>query len=97
MIADAQDRPNCPPARAAKSSCRGDVVMPAIGATRKRAQRRCEAAGSTPATSAHSTRDGYLTLKDRSKDLIISGGSNIYPREVEEVLLQAPAACARRR
>ena len=27
-----------------------------------------------------------LTLKDRSKDLIISGGSNIYPREVEEVL-----------
>ncbi len=35
-------------------------------------------------------RDGYLTLKDRSKDLIISGGSNIYPREVEEVLLRHP-------
>lgn len=34
--------------------------------------------------------DCFLTLKDRSKDLIISGGSNIYPREVEEVLLQAP-------
>jgi long-chain acyl-CoA synthetase len=34
--------------------------------------------------------DGYLTLKDRSKDVIISGGSNIYPREVEEVLLQHP-------
>jgi long-chain acyl-CoA synthetase len=34
--------------------------------------------------------DGYLTLKDRSKDLIISGGSNIYPREVEEVLLKHP-------
>ncbi len=34
--------------------------------------------------------DGYLTLKDRSKDMIISGGSNIYPREVEEVLLLHP-------
>ncbi|PUE60504.1 AMP-dependent synthetase [Limnohabitans curvus] len=32
---------------------------------------------------------GFLTLKDRSKDLIICGGSNVYPREVEEVLLQA--------
>ena len=35
--------------------------------------------------------DGFLTLMDRSKDLIISGGSNIYPREVEEVLLTHPA------
>lgn len=31
--------------------------------------------------------DGYLTLHDRSKDMIISGGTNIYPREVEEALL----------
>jgi long-chain acyl-CoA synthetase len=35
--------------------------------------------------------DGFLTLKDRSKDVVISGGSNIYPREVEEVLLLHPA------
>lgn len=34
--------------------------------------------------------DGFLTLKDRSKDLIISGGSNIYPREIEEVLMRHP-------
>ena len=35
--------------------------------------------------------DGFLTLLDRSKDLIISGGSNIYPREIEEVILQHAA------
>ena len=34
--------------------------------------------------------EGFLTLKDRSKDMIISGGSNIYPRELEEVLLTHP-------
>jgi long-chain acyl-CoA synthetase len=34
--------------------------------------------------------DGFLTLRDRSKDVIISGGSNIYPREIEEVLLRHP-------
>jgi long-chain acyl-CoA synthetase len=34
---------------------------------------------------------GYVFIMDRSKDLIISGGANIYPREVEEVLLRHPA------
>jgi acyl-CoA synthetase (AMP-forming)/AMP-acid ligase II len=34
---------------------------------------------------------GYLYLLDRKKDLIISGGNNIYPREIEEVLLEHPA------
>jgi acyl-CoA synthetase (AMP-forming)/AMP-acid ligase II len=34
--------------------------------------------------------EGLLTIKDRSKDMIISGGSNIYPREIEEVLLTHP-------
>ena len=33
---------------------------------------------------------GYLFLLDRSKDLIISGGANIYPREVEEAILSMP-------
>lgn len=35
--------------------------------------------------------DGFLTLKDRSKDLIVTGGANVYPREVEEVLLLHPS------
>ncbi|HET7801410.1 MAG TPA: AMP-binding protein [Humibacillus xanthopallidus] len=38
--------------------------------------------------------EGYLTLRDRAKDLIISGGMNIYPREVEEALLHHPGVRA---
>lgn len=39
----------------------------------------------------HMDEDGFLYLTDRSKDVIISGGTNIYPREVEET------PCATRR
>ena len=35
--------------------------------------------------------DGYLTLVDRVKDLIIRGGENIYPKEIEDVLYAHPA------
>jgi long-chain acyl-CoA synthetase len=70
--------------------CRGDVVMPgywrnpeASAATLKDGWLRTGDIGAFD-------REGYLTLKDRSKDVIISGGSNIYPREVEEILLEHP-------
>lgn len=36
------------------------------------------------------TSDGYVTLEGRKSDLIISGGFNIYPREIEEFLLEQP-------
>jgi long-chain acyl-CoA synthetase len=35
--------------------------------------------------------DGYFTIVDRAKDLVIVGGINVYPREVEEVLMSHPA------
>ena len=34
--------------------------------------------------------DGYIFIVDRKKDLIIAGGFNIYPREIDEVLFQHP-------
>jgi len=68
--------------------CRGDAVMAGYW--------------NNPSATADALRDGwlrtgdmgsfddrgYLTLRDRSKDVVISGGSNIYPREVEEALLE---------
>ena len=40
---------------------------------------------------ARMDEDGYVYIMDRTKDMIISGGSNVFPRELEEVLLDHPA------
>jgi acyl-CoA synthetase (AMP-forming)/AMP-acid ligase II len=72
-------------------ACRGDVVMSGYW---NDAQGTAEALRDgwlyTGDMGSFDAR-GYLTLRDRSKDVIISGGSNIYPREVEEVLLEHPS------
>jgi long-chain acyl-CoA synthetase len=75
---------------------RGDVVMPgywrnpaASAAALRRGQDSHDPWLWTGDLGAFDA-DGFLTLKDRSKDLIVSGGSNVYPREVEEVLLMHP-------
>ena len=37
-------------------------------------------------------RDGYLYIHDRVKDMIVSGGENIYPAEIENALMKHPAS-----
>jgi acyl-CoA synthetase (AMP-forming)/AMP-acid ligase II len=88
-IVDANGAP-LPVGEVGEVVCRGDVVMAGYW--------------NNPTASSEALRDGwlytgdlgsrdargYVTLRDRSKDVVISGGSNIYPREVEEVLLAHP-------
>jgi acyl-CoA synthetase (AMP-forming)/AMP-acid ligase II len=88
-VVDGDGRP-VPTGEIGEIVCRGDVVMSGYW--------------NQPAASADTLRDGwlytgdigsldargYLTLRDRSKDVVISGGSNVYPREVEEALLTHP-------
>jgi long-chain acyl-CoA synthetase len=40
---------------------------------------------------AYMDKDGYFFIVDRKKDLVIRGGYNVYPREIEEVLFEHPA------
>jgi long-chain acyl-CoA synthetase len=86
-VVDSDDRP-LPANDTGEIVCRGDVVMSGYwqnpDATAQTMKNGWLHTGDVGAFDA----DGYLSLKDRSKDVIISGGSNIYPREVEEVLLK---------
>lgn len=80
-----------PPGAIGEIVCRGDVVMAGYwnnaAATAETLRNGWLHTGDMGSFDAR----GCLTLRDRSKDVIISGGTNIYPREVEEVLLAHPA------
>jgi long-chain acyl-CoA synthetase len=90
MVAGEDDRP-LPPGEIGEVLARGDSVM--RGYWRNRAATAATLRGGWLHTGdvGSMDEDGFLTLRDRSKDLIISGGANIYPREVEEALLRHPA------
>jgi acyl-CoA synthetase (AMP-forming)/AMP-acid ligase II len=89
-VVDAEDR-DLPAGEAGEVLARGDAVM--AGYWRDERATAATLRGGWLHTGDIGALDaeGFLTLRDRSKDMIISGGSNIYPREVEEVLLKHPA------
>jgi long-chain acyl-CoA synthetase len=89
MVADPQDR-ELPPGESGEILCRGDVVMSGYWRDPEASAAALRGGWLHTGDVGAFDEDCYLTLKDRSKDLIISGGSNIYPREVEEVLLKHP-------
>jgi long-chain acyl-CoA synthetase len=80
-----------PPGKEGEVIVRGDIVM--------------QGYWNDPQATAETIRDGwlhtgdigmfddqgYLFLLDRTKDMIITGGNNVYPREVEEIIVQHPA------
>ena len=70
--------------------CRGDAVMLGYWNNPKATQDALRAGWLYTGDMGSLDERGYLTLRDRSKDVVISGGSNVYPREVEEALLTHP-------
>jgi long-chain acyl-CoA synthetase len=88
-VADSEGRP-LPPGATGEVMVRGDTVMAGYWDNPEATAAAIRDGWLSTGDVGTLDADGFLTLKDRSKDVIISGGSNIYPREVEEVLLKHP-------
>jgi long-chain acyl-CoA synthetase len=89
-VFDADDRP-LPPGETGEIVTRSDCVMAGYWHNPEASARALRGGWLHTGDVGSLDEAGFLTLKDRSKDMIISGGSNIYPREIEEVLLRHPA------
>ncbi|HZY08680.1 MAG TPA: AMP-binding protein, partial [Ilumatobacteraceae bacterium] len=92
-VVDADDR-DLPADEIGEVVVRGDVVMAGYWKQRDATAETLRGGWLHTGDVGSFDADGYLTLRDRSKDLIISGGMNIYPREVEEALLRNPGVRA---
>ena len=79
-----------PDGRCSPPTCGSRTARSSSRARRWRPGSPTRTAGCTPATSAGSTRTGFLYVEDRLGDLIVTGGENVLPAEVEEVLLRHP-------
>ena len=89
-IVDAEDN-DCPVGVAGEIVVRGDQVLAGYW---NRPEANAEAfRGGWFHTGdvARMDDEGFVYIVDRKKDMIVSGGENVYPREVEEVLFQHPA------
>jgi len=89
-VFDAQDR-ELPPGEVGEIVTRSDCVMAGYWQNPKATAQTLRGGWLHTGDLGSLDAAGYLTIRDRSKDMIISGGSNIYPREIEEVLLRHPA------
>lgn len=73
---------------------RGDIVMPGYWNNREATAEALRGGWLHTGDIGLFDEEGYLFLLDRAKDMIISGGNNVYPREVEEIIVQHPAVAS---
>jgi len=83
---DADDNP-LPPGQAGEVVARGDVVMPGYWNNPQASAEALRGGWLHTGDIGYFDEQGYLFLLDRAKDMVISGGNNVYPREVEEVII----------
>jgi acyl-CoA synthetase (AMP-forming)/AMP-acid ligase II len=76
---------------AGEITVRGDIVFPGYWRRKEATEEVLRNGWLHTGDVGYRDEEGYIFITDRVKDMIVSGGSNIYPREVEEILLQHPA------
>ena len=89
-VVDEEGRP-LPPGQAGELVCRGPNVMQGYYKNPKATREAIKDGWLYTGDVATVDEEGYFYIVDRKKDMIISGGENIYPREIEEVLFRHPA------
>lgn len=90
---DQDDNP-LPPGKAGEVVARGDVVMPGYWNNPEASAEALRGGWLHTGDIGYFDDEGYLFLLDRAKDMVISGGNNVYPREVEEVIILHPKVSA---
>jgi long-chain acyl-CoA synthetase len=86
---DGDDNP-LPAGQAGEIVARGDVVMPGYWNDPQASAEALRGGWLHTGDIGYFDAQGYLFLLDRAKDMVISGGNNVYPREVEEVIILHP-------
>jgi acyl-CoA synthetase (AMP-forming)/AMP-acid ligase II len=89
-IFDAEDK-ELPPTEMGEIVTRSDLVMKGYWRNSEATTETLRNGWLHTGDVGYMDKEGYLLIMDRSKDMIISGGENIYPREIEEVIIQHAA------
>jgi long-chain acyl-CoA synthetase len=89
-VVDSDDQ-EVPPGQEGEIVVRGDVVMLGYWENPQATAEAMRGGWLHTGDIGSFDEAGYLFLLDRAKDMIISGGNNVYPREVEEIIVQHPA------
>ena len=89
-VVDPENRHPLPPGAVGELAVRGPQVMQGYWRMEQETRQVLHDGWLLTGDMARMDKDGYFYIVDRKKDMIISGGLNIYPREVEEVLFSHP-------
>jgi long-chain acyl-CoA synthetase len=90
MIVD-ENFNECPPGVIGEIVCRGEQVLSGYFNNEEATQKSFTGEWFHTGDAAYRDEEGYLYIADRIKDMILTGGENVYSREVEDVLYTHPA------